>query len=526
MKKIKYLALSWCLGLTLQFFFSCTNEDNTFINNITGLETSADLLKLVDDGTNIAGELSITSDIPDVKLVWNTNEACNLDTTLSSITLKNGRYTLPIKWQKSISDGKFAPEGIAYKAGVQIIAGEYSKYVPLIWAEKVDTAKVMEAIPTTRTAESIMPRVVQIELTPITAYMNEQIGVSVHVGLKNAEFVVFDWSEFNSDINIDMSLLPNYITSSQFINFKWTSNGAPSYGFAVNYYAQTEGMTQPGIVTFIPSTPSITLSFKASNLPSGNIPFVGGLYTFTFEGNYTGAVQVRCLINGSVVNTGNAVMNKQPHVTVPRNNTLNTRNVTFQYKRADGNWENLPTSENRIQKRGIENYIEVSGIAWAPGNLIKTGNVYTFHKNQQDCSGVWNGGDYFCYNTLDPNLLSTSNTTWNPANDPCRQVAPIGTWRTPTCKEMETLIGTTKRYGKLGNRNGWFFGDDSRLFLPIAGKRWPNKKIIDKIGILSGYRTADSGSSLVYELDIFTDVVIMDYNDPGFGGFIRCVSAD
>ena len=93
---MKYLALLWYLGLTLQFFFSCANEDDTFVNNVTGLETSADLLKLTDNGTFIAGELSIASDVPNVKLVWHTNETCNLDTTLSSITLKNGRYTLPI----------------------------------------------------------------------------------------------------------------------------------------------------------------------------------------------------------------------------------------------------------------------------------------------------------------------------------------------------------------------------------------------------------------------------------------------
>lgn len=523
MKKKICLSLLWCLVLTLQFFFSCTNEDEASVNIASGLETSADLLKLVDNGTFIAGELSITSDVPDVKLVWNTNEACNLDTTISSITVKNGRYILPIKWQKSISDGKFGPEGIAYKAGVQIMAGKYSKYVPLIWAEKVDTTKVMESIPATRAVESIMPRLVQIELTPTMANMNDKIGASVHVSLKNADFVVFDWSELNSDTNIDMSLLPNYITSSQFIDFKWTSNGSPTHGFTINYYVHTEGITQPGIVTFTPSTPSITLSFKESNLPSGNIPFIGGLYTFTFEGNYTGTVQVRCLVNGTVVNTGNAVMNKQPQVTVPSNKTVNTRNVTFQYKRADGNWEDLPTSQNKVQ-RGGGNYIEVSGIIWAPGNLVKVGNVYTFYKNQQDGSGAWNGGDFFNYNTLDPTIVSSDITTWNPANDPCRQVIPLGTWRTPNYEEMETLENATKRYGLLGNKNGCFFGDNGQLFLPIWGRRLSNQKSLDNIGVVSSYWT--SLSDYPKQLSVYTDRVSLDLYLGAFGGLIRCVAAE
>lgn len=104
----------------------------------------ADFLKLADNGTDIAGALSIVSDSKDIQLIWNTDSICNLDTSLTSISSQNGKYILPIKWQKHLSDSTFAPEGVAYKAGVKIIAGEYSKYVPLIWAEQIDTTKVLE----------------------------------------------------------------------------------------------------------------------------------------------------------------------------------------------------------------------------------------------------------------------------------------------------------------------------------------------------------------------------------------------
>lgn len=478
MKKIKYLALSWCLGLTLQFFFSCTNEDNTFITNVTGLETSADLLKLVDDGTNIAGELSITSDIPNVKLVWNTNEACNLDTTLSSITLKNGRYTLPIKWQKSISDGKFGPEGIAYKAGVQILAGKYSKYVPLIWAEKIDTTKVMESIPSTRAAESIIPKLVQIELTPTTAFMNETIGASVHVGLKNADFVVFDWSEFNSDIHIDMSLLPNYITSSQFINFKWTSNGAPSYGFTVNYYAHTEGITQPGAVRYDPPAPvgPYSVFFRAGT---------GGTVSKTI-----GSGELNTIVSSTAIpNEGYSF-----YAWFTSANTIATTNPTRSVLL------NEHTNKSTHEARFIygKDYIECAGTKWSRGNLQLRFGVFSFMDGQELGSSLLESDaqnfDRFAFNTYLPPIAFGTHK-----GDPCARVEPEGTWRTPTSAEFCELQGCRYTYGYCNGVYGIYFGvtsppsgelQSSTLFMPmhpyrdgIINKYWSSTAVDDLDGV-------------------------------------------
>lgn len=478
MKKIKYLALSWCLGLTLQFFFSCTNEDNTFITNVTGLETSADLLKLVDDGTNIAGELSITSDIPNVKLVWNTNEACNLDTTLSSITLKNGRYTLPIKWQKSISDGKFGPEGIAYKAGVQILAGKYSKYVPLIWAEKIDTTKVMESIPSTRAAESIIPKLVQIELTPTTAFMNETIGASVHVGLKNADFVVFDWSEFNSDINIDMSLLPNYITSSQFINFKWTSNGAPSYGFTVNYYAHTEGITQPGTVSYDPPAPvgPYSVFFRAGT---------GGTVSKTI-----GSGELNTIVSSTAIpNEGYSF-----YGWMASDNTVVTTLPTLSMKLNEH--RNKSTYEARFIYG--KDYIECAGSKWSRGNLMLLAGVFHFMNGQELGSSLLESDaqnfDRFAFNTYLPPIAFGTHK-----GDPCARVEPEGTWRTPTSAEFWELQRCRYTYGYCNGVYGIYFGvtsppsgelQSSTLFMPmhpyrdgIINKYWSSTAVDDLDGV-------------------------------------------
>ena len=270
MQKLKHLFELVFIGLFFFGLFSCSNEEDTSVNAAKGLDISADFLKLVDNGTDVAGELIIASNAKDIQLIWNTDSVCKLDTSLTTISSGSGKYVLPIKWQKHLSDSTFAPEGIAYKAGVKIIAGDYSKYVPLIWAEQIDSTKVMESImPVTRGGNDALPRVAQITMVPTTVNMNSTNGGSMYIGLSEVPFVIFDLSEFTSDMNIDMSKLPNHITESQFLDFKWSTLGAPSYGFSANIIAMSEGLTQIGTVTYSPSTPpqptQYTVNFIAAS---------------------------------------------------------------------------------------------------------------------------------------------------------------------------------------------------------------------------------------------------------------------
>lgn len=267
MQKLKYILGLAFIGLFLIGQFSCSNEENSSVNTMEGLEINADFLKLVDNGTDVAGELYIASNAKDIQLIWNADSICNLDTTLTTISSESGKCVLPIKWQKQLSDSIFAPKGVAYKAGVKIVAGEYSKYVPLIWAEKIDTAKVMESIkPVTRGGSDALPRVAQITMVPTTVNMNSNSGGSMYVGLSEVPFVIFDFSEFTSDKNIDMSKLPNHITESQFLDFKWKSGGAPSFEFSANVIAMSEGLTQIGVIQYRKTASQISLSANPLSL--------------------------------------------------------------------------------------------------------------------------------------------------------------------------------------------------------------------------------------------------------------------
>src|SRR5574344_1192691 len=134
-----------------------------------------------------------------------------------------------------------------------------------------------------------------------------------------------------------------------------------------------------------------------------------------------------------------------------------------------------------FKQRGI--VVPGINVYWAKGNLrsLDSGATFSFYPNQYDYSGVWNGGDYFCWNTLNPLSLTPSNSTatYNSATDPCRKVAPAGTWRMPTDAELDALIASSV-WGTYGGKNGRFFGtttvpaeaDKSKyVFMPAAGNR-------------------------------------------------------
>lgn len=274
MKEIKRLGgfVFLFLAIFMGVFSACQKDEDAGGLLDNGLNVESQFLKLGDDNTGIAGKLVIRSNVPEINVEWNTESICNIDTAQTKISVKNGICTLPIKWKEKLSDGNYGPNGIAYKAGVQITAGKYSKYVPLVWAEQIDSTKVMESMTPTRAAGDPMPRITQITMVPSTVNMNEELGGSMYIGLSNVAFAIFDWSEFTTDMNIDMSTLPTSITASQMLDFKWKAGGAPAFEFSARVIAMSEGLTQTGIVQFVKTPSQITLSANPTtlNLASNN----------------------------------------------------------------------------------------------------------------------------------------------------------------------------------------------------------------------------------------------------------------
>ena len=125
----------------------------------------------------------------------------------------------------------------------------------------------------------------------------------------------------------------------------------------------------------------------------------------------------------------------------------------------------------------------------ADGNLTATkesdGSLsYAFADEQGYYSGEADGGDYFCWNTIDPFAFSVTQSSWDDGRDPCRKVGD-GNWHTPTDAELQKMIDAGNVWGiytmiDATTKNGRYFGTttvpaeadrDKYVFLPAAGYR-------------------------------------------------------
>lgn len=342
----KYLLLFTALA-TLTFG-GCSNEEDSFpIEKGHHLETNADFIKLSDNQTHTAGELSILTDEPEVTLEWISKADFNIDTTVTTLSVKNGKVVLPIQWQKAMENGKYGPDNLAYRAGVQIKAGDMTKYVPIYWAEKIDTAKVMKNLVQTRAGAT--PRIAQLYFFPAEVHMSDQSGGVTIATLNGVPFAILDLSDVRSSYNVDVSRFESVLTSTTTMNVNWTSAGHPNFSFTARMVLMSDELISSGAIIYeAPRGGSSNLAYQRDNLPA-NIPWPGGTYTFYFTGSYTGGIQIRSMVNGVQSVVGAVNYNKQPSITVAANRTYVTKNVTFQYRRDGGDWLALPTSTNRIQ---------------------------------------------------------------------------------------------------------------------------------------------------------------------------------
>lgn len=218
---------------TLLVFFACTdNEAENPSKYFSGLEISADFIKLMDDSTNIAGNLDISTDAPQVYLRWNVPEGCNLDTTLSVVQTNKGKATLPIKWNKTLDSCSWGPIGTAYEGGVVVSTERESKYVRLFWVEELDTIAVLNNPINVTRANDVLPANAMIELQPDNnVVMHQQTGGGVSVVFSGVPTVRVDVTDVTAETNVDLTKVPLLMHESSDVFFKWTAAGAPNFDF-------------------------------------------------------------------------------------------------------------------------------------------------------------------------------------------------------------------------------------------------------------------------------------------------------
>lgn len=335
--------------LTLLAVWSCSNED-VMHNGIAISGTTTPFVKLVDTDMQNAGIIKIVADAPEAELTWITSPVCNLDTTQTIVTMKNGIGALSVKWLNKQDNGQYAPENTMFRAWVRIKTGDRLTDVPLILAEEVDSVKLMNSIQTRST--EIQPRVNSISFDPGEVVMQADGGFTM-MTLDGPGTVNLDYTKITENMRIDRTNLETTANASKQLDFKWIDNTPPTEPFSVVVTVKDleAGAWGAFIISYDPTGGGgQNLQYQSNNMPAaGNLPSTSNVYTFTFTGTYTGKIQLRTLSNGTVLNTAKAYdyPANQPRARVPENKDAE-RPILFEYKAGTGAWTTIP-GVNRIQ---------------------------------------------------------------------------------------------------------------------------------------------------------------------------------
>ena len=187
--------------------------------------------------------------------------------------------------------------------------------------------------------------------------------------------------------------------------------------------------------------------------------------------------------------------------------------------------------------------IIIDGVEWAMGNLVLKGDgTYVIDSYQGAIPPNMNGvkwtdgitvGYHFTWNSITRKTMADNAAyDYDAANDPCTQVAPAGTWRTPTkeefqkaiakgsCKGTYAINGVTVDGYYLGTNSQPAKGDgDSYLFLPQAGEGDQSSFYKDYTSYWTSTEKTPGGN----EACQFMAGSVDSYYQKSHGAAIRCV---
>lgn len=297
MRKLLYL-------LTLLALFACNNEDRILeqndpdlSGNIAPLSVNADFIKLVDDSTEVAATLKISSDFTDLKVKWLLPKGSNIDTLTTMLSDPKGKFDLPIKWSKRLPEGTFGPSSMAYGGGILISSDEYSKYVPLFWADEIDSLKISqelkEAQVKTRAGDDTsLYEDVFIDLDPQLLELNKDTCGTTYVkygGARGCTVDVYDMGPDGIDVennyNLDLSSIVNLIKSPGELPFKWINGKASSSNFMGHVKLKVSNLIKYAYIRYTIPDAKEWLFIKSVPADGGYIDAVDGTVRITVRTN-------------------------------------------------------------------------------------------------------------------------------------------------------------------------------------------------------------------------------------------------
>lgn len=163
----------------------------------------------------------------------------------------------------------------------------------------------------------------------------------------------------------------------------------------------------------------------------------------------------------------------------------------------------------RITLKVEQNSIPGCTYNWAKANLKSSG---VFESSQTAYGG------YFGWNTTSTSTGVYNGGNYSTANDPCYQVAPKGTWYTPSSDQLTNLMNCNRS----GWENGWYFASRA-IFLPPAGFRYGGGAL-GGVGEDGHYWSRTPNGGYGYNLYFnYNGYINIDYSNRNFGLSVRCV---
>ncbi|MCD8182837.1 MAG: hypothetical protein LUE99_06825 [Bacteroides sp.] len=171
----------------------------------------------------------------------------------------------------------------------------------------------------------------------------------------------------------------------------------------------------------------------------------------------------------------------------------------------------------------------IGGALWAPGNLYYDGS-FKLYQSMSDISINSPTTNYWYWNRLTPTGNYTTGdfaqTTWQPANDPCRQVGTKGTWCVSPKQYYANLIQKGYKFTTQNGNMGLLMGN--MIFFPYSGYYNPNGYVDE--GGRGVYWVQESGSPYYGVIFSFeqkgTGVVYSISNYNNYRMAIRCIRAN
>ena len=213
-----------------------------------------------------------------------------------------------------------------------------------------------------------------------------------------------------------------------------------------------------------------------SNLNSNNITWNAGQAALSIGG--TGGA-----VNFSWSSLNAATVNSNVYKVLPQSNrtltikltTLRIGNIQYNNRvTVNASGRQFAAGGNyKITVKITGNGITVGGATWAKGNVYRSGDNFYFESSQSGYHSGTQGGSFFGWNTLSSSNNTYGGSSFSSNNDPCYQVAPRGTWCTPTANQLQNLGNSGYRSGSMNGKSGGFFGGN-KVFLPAMGNRGKN----------------------------------------------------